>query len=195
EPAPPAHQDALPGRRCVKLLKRTAKDSDPLTATPAKPPATTGDDRQALLPGALAALAGLLLATLLIGFNLNGNGQQQQQQLIEAWGGSQASALQQAQLQLQADTRAAAGDPALLAALQSGDRELIASAEGRLQHWQGVVDAHLNLPARAALNVDRRGPMNFAALDMLRRLENGQQPAIEAYKVGERWLAYSAAPL
>src|SRR5690606_29330169 len=81
------------------------------------------------------------------------------------------------------------------AALQSGDRSQIGAAERGLQHWQGVVDAHINLPARAALDVGRSGPMNFAALDMLRRLENGQQPAIEAYKVGERWLAYSVAPL
>ncbi len=177
-------------------LKRAAKDTDSLiAAAPAKPAAKVGNDQQALLPGAIAALGGLLLAGALIAFNLNGSGQQQQRQLIEAWGGSQASALQQAQLQLQADTQAAAADPSLLIALQSGDRNLVASAERSLQHWQGVVDAHLNLPSRAALDVGRSGPMNFAALDMLRRLENGQTPAVEAYKVGERWLVYSAAPL
>ncbi|MBD9427061.1 phosphomannomutase/phosphoglucomutase [Pseudomonas sp. PDM15] len=177
-------------------LKRAAKDTDSLiAATPAKPTAKVGNDQQALLPGAIAALGGLLLAGALIAFNLNGSGQQQQKQLIEAWGGSQASALQQAQLQLQADTQAAAADPSLLVALQSGDRNLVASAERGLQHWQGLVDAHLNLPGRASLDVGRSGPMNFAALDMLRRLENGQTPAVEAYKVGERWLVYSAAPL
>ena len=177
-------------------LKRAAKDNDSLiAAAPAKPAAKVGNDQQALLPGTIAALGGLLLAGVLIAFNLNGSGQQQQQQLIEAWGGSQASALQQAQLQLQADTQAAAADPSLLIALQSGDRNLVASAERSLQHWQGVVDAHLNLPGRASLDVGRSGPMNFAALDMLRRLENGQTPAVEAYKVGERWLVYSAAPL
>lgn len=177
-------------------LKRAAKDTDSLiAATPGKPAAKVGNDQQALLHGAIAALGGLLLAGALVAFNLSGSGQQQQRQLIEAWGGSQASALQQAQLQLQADTRAAAADPSLLTALQSGDRNLIASAERSLQHWQGVVDAHLNLPGRASLDVGRSGPMNFAALDMLRRLENGQTPAVEAYKVGERWLVYSAAPL
>src|SRR5690606_12703161 len=90
---------------------------------------------------------------------------------------------------------AAAADPSLLTALQSGDRSQIVNAERSLQHWQGVVDAHLNLPGRASLDVGRSGPMNFAALDMLRRVENGQTPAVEAYKVGERWLAYSAAAL
>jgi phosphomannomutase/phosphoglucomutase len=176
-------------------LKRATKDSDPLIATPAKPAAKANNDQKALLPGAIAAFGGLLLAAALIAFSLNGSDKQQQQQLVEAWGGSQASALQQAQLQLQADTQAAAADPSLLTALQSGDRSLIASAERSLQHWQGVVDAHLNLPGRASLDVGRSGPMNFAALDMLRRLENGQTPAIEAYKVGERWLAYSTAAL
>ena len=177
-------------------LKRTGKtrDHDSLI-THNKAAAKSGNDQQALLPGAIAVLGGLLLAGALIGYSLLGSGQQQQQQLLEAWGSSQAGALQQAQQQLQADTLAAARDPALLAALQSGDHEQIGNAERGLQHWQGVVDAHINLPGRAALAVGRSGPMNFAALDMLRRLENGQQPAIEAYRIGERWLAYSAAPL
>ncbi len=176
-------------------FKRATKDTAPLVDTAPAKPARAGNDQKALLPGAIAALGGLILAGALIGFGLNGSGQARQQQLVEAWGSGQAGALQQAQRQLQADTLAAANDPALLAALQSDDRSLIGVAERGLQHWQGVVDAHINLPARASLDVGRTGPMNFAALDMLRRLENGQQPAIEAYRVGERWLAYSAAPL
>ena len=82
-------------------LKRAAKDNEPLiAAAPAKPAATTGNDSQALLPGAIVALGGLVLACALLGFGLSGSGKQQQQQLVEAWGGSQASALQQAQQQL-----------------------------------------------------------------------------------------------
>ena len=132
----------------IALLAATgsayAKDEPkkPAAATAAKPAAKTGNDSQALLPGAIAALGGLVLACALLGFGLSGSGKQQQQQLVEAWGGSQASALQQAQQQLLADTQAAANDPALLAALQSGDRSLIGTAERGLQHWQGVVDAH-----------------------------------------------------
>ncbi len=180
----------------MKLLKRSTKDNQQPISAPSTPSASkAGNDQQALLPGALAALGGILLAGALLAVTLRGNDQQQQQALIQAWGGSQASALQQAQLQLQADTQAAASDPALLAALQTGDREQIAAAERSLQHWQGVVDAHINAPGRAVLDVGRSGPMNFAALDILRRLENGQNPAVEAYKIGERWLAYSAAPL
>ncbi|MBD9413669.1 phosphomannomutase/phosphoglucomutase [Pseudomonas sp. PDM16] len=180
----------------MKLLKRTAKDNDQsLTAPAAKPARQTGNDQKALVPGVIAAMVGLTLAGALIAFNFNDSSKQHQKQLIDAWGSSQASALNQAQLQLQADTQAAAKNPALLAALQSGDRNLVTAAERSLQHWEGVVDAHLNLPRRAALDIGRTGPMNFAALDMLQRLENGQKPAVEAYKAGERWLAYSAAPI
>ncbi|MBC9252860.1 phosphomannomutase [Pseudomonas alcaligenes] len=180
----------------MKLFKRSAKDTSATLVTPSDSPSSRpGNDHKVLLPGALAALAGLLAAGLLLGFSLAGNAQKQQTQLIEAWGGSQASALQQALLQLQADTQAAAANPALIAAVQSGDLEQIGAAERSQQHWQGVIDVHLNAPGRASLNVGRQGPMNFAALDLLRRLENGQVPAPEAYKIGERWLVYSAAIL
>ncbi|VXB11489.1 Phosphomannomutase [Pseudomonas sp. 8AS] len=178
----------------MKLFKRTAKDdASPIPASPATP--APGNSRQALLPGALVALGGLLAAALLLWLSLNGSDRQQQQQLVQAWGGSQASALQHALQQLQADTQAVAGNPALLEALHSGDRSLIAAAERSQQHWQGVVDVHLNAPGRASLDIGRNGPMNFAALDLLRRLENGQVPAAEAYRIGERWLVYSAAAL
>ena len=179
----------------MKLSKRSKEKQQPISAPAEQPASKAGNDQQALLPGALAALGGVVLAGVLLAFTLGGQEQQQQQALVQAWGSSQANALQQAQRQLQADTQAAASDPALLIALQSADREQIAAAERSLQHWQGVVDAHLNGPGRAVLDVGRSGPMNFAALDMLRRLENGQAPAMEAYKIGERWLVYSAAPL
>ncbi|MWV14628.1 phosphomannomutase/phosphoglucomutase [Pseudomonas sp. L-22-4S-12] len=178
----------------MKLFKRTAKDdASPIPVSPAAP--APGTSRQALLPGALVALGGLLAAALLLWLSLNGSDRQQQQQLVQAWGSSQASALQHALQQLQADTQAVAGNPALLEALRSGDRSLIAAAERSQQHWQGVVDVHLNAPGRASLDIGRNGPMNFAALDLLRRLENGQVPAAEAYRIGERWLVYSAAAL
>lgn len=179
----------------MKLSKRSKEKQQPISAPVEQPTSKTGNDQQALLPGTLAALGGIVLAGVLLAITLGGHEQQQQQALVQAWGSSQANALQQAQQQLQADTQAAASNPALLAALQSADREQIVAAERSLQHWQGVVDAHLNGPGRAVLDVGRSGPMNFAALDMLRRLENGQAPAMEAYKIGERWLVYSAAPL
>ncbi|EDO29342.1 predicted protein, partial [Nematostella vectensis] len=72
---------------------------------------------------------------------------------------------------------------------------LLTTLERNLTYWSGVVDAHLNARGQAVQDMGRSAPMNFAALDMLRRAENGQTPAPEAYKVGQRWLVYSAAPL
>ena len=149
-----------------------------------------------LLPGALAATLGVVLAGALLWVMAVSPAQQlQQQQLTQAWGATQAAALQQALKQLSADTIAAARNPELSQALQSGDETQLRSAEAGLRYWSGVVDAQLNLTGQAVPDSSRTAPMNFAALDMLRRLETGQAPAVEAYRVGERWLAYSVAPV
>ena len=180
----------------MKLFKRTTKDapsSAPHKATPHR-----ADKRIAntLLPGLLAAASGLLLAAGLLWFGPLSSAQQQyRQQLSQAWGGSQAAALQQALKQLAADTRAAARNPQLLQALHSQDSDQLRAAERSLGYWDGVVDVHLNARGQALQDMSRAAPMNFAALDLLRRVENGQTPAAEAYKVGQRWLVYSAAPL
>ncbi|RJG14355.1 phosphomannomutase/phosphoglucomutase [Pseudomonas cavernicola] len=177
---------------------RTAEDADKPTLPSA--PATTRAGQEhglsALLPGLGTALVGLVAAAAVLWLGLFNNIQQQAQtQLSEAWGGSQAAALQQALRQLSADTQTAARNPQLLQALQSQDNEQLWSAERSLSYWDGVVDAHLNLPGQATQNASRAAPMNFAALDLLRRAEDGQSPAPEAYKIGLRWLVYSAAPL
>jgi phosphomannomutase/phosphoglucomutase len=185
----------------MKLFKRTAKDADGVTASaqltsaPADAKAAKNSPN-ALLPGVLAALVGIILAGALLWFGpLNSAYQQQLQQLSQAWGGGQATVLQKALQQLSADTQAAARNPQLLQALQSQDINQIRAAERNLTYWSGVVDAHLNARGQAVQDMGRSAPMNFAALDMLRRAENGQTPAPEAYKVGQRWLVYSAAPL
>lgn len=182
----------------MKLFMRTAEDTDKLTLPSA--PATTRAGQEhglsTLLPGLGTALVGLVAAAAVLWLGLFNNIQQQAQtQLGEAWGGSQAAALQQALRQLSADTQTAARNPQLLQALQSQDNEQLRSAERSLSYWDGVVDAHLNLPGQATQNASRAAPMNFAALDLLRRAEDGQSPAPEAYKIGLRWLVYSAAPL
>ncbi|SDH20175.1 phosphomannomutase / phosphoglucomutase [Pseudomonas flavescens] len=149
-----------------------------------------------LLPGALAATLGLVLASALLWVTAVSPAQQvQQQQLSRAWGESQAASVQQALRQLSADTIAAARNPVLSQALQSGDQGQLRNAENGLRYWSAVVDAQLNLTGQAIPDNTRTAPMNFAALDMLRRLESGQAPAVEAYRVGERWLAYSVAPV
>jgi phosphomannomutase/phosphoglucomutase len=184
----------------MKLFKRTAKDADPATPSaelaasvaPQKPKRDLND----LLPGLAAALAGIALAGALLWFGpLSNANQVHLQQLSQAWGGSQATVMQKALQQLAADTQAAARNPQLLLALQSQDIAQVRAAERNLTYWHGVVDAHLNARGQAIQDMSRIAPMNFAALDMLRRVESGQTPPPEAYKVGQRWLVYSAAPL
>ncbi|WP_439886749.1 phosphomannomutase/phosphoglucomutase [Pseudomonas sp. MBLB4123] len=179
----------------MKLFKRTAKDAQP-SATPRGGNGAGQRPLAALLPGLLAVVTGLFLAAGLLWFGVLASTQHQQhQQLTQAWGGGQAATLQLALKQLASDSRSAARNPQLLEVLQSQDRELIRTAERSLGHWAGVVDAHLNPRGQARQDMDREAPMNFAALDLLRRVENGQIPAAEAYKIGERWLVYSAAPV
>jgi phosphomannomutase/phosphoglucomutase len=185
----------------MKRFKRTAKDADTVTtsahlASSDAKAKSTPSSLNGLLPGLLVAFIGIALGGALLWFGpLNSANQQQLLQLSQAWGGGQATVMQKALQQLSADTHAAARNPQLLQALQSQDTTQIRAAERNLTYWYGVVDAHLNARNQAVQDMNRSAPMNFAALDMLRRVENGQTPAPEAYKVGQRWLVYSAAPL
>jgi phosphomannomutase/phosphoglucomutase len=187
----------------MTFYPRTAKATAALdvSAAPGKPnnsstaSSSRSLDLQTLLPGLGAVLGGLLLAGGLLWFGLSSAQQQQQAQLSHAWASSQASALQQALEQLAADTQAAAANPQLLLALNSQQPAQLSQAEAGLTHWNGVVAAHLNAPGQARQDPSGLAPLNFAALDMLRRVEAGQAPAPEAFKVGSRWLVYSTAAL
>ncbi len=183
----------------MKLFKRAAKDelsNEIIKQAAAKASSNKQNALEALKPGLLAAIIGLALAGCVLWFGMLDSAQQQQHQaLSRAWGESQATALQQALKQLAADTQAAAQNPQLIEALQSADISQIRAAERSLKYWNGVVDAQLNLRGQAVQDMGRTAPMNFAALDLLRRVENGQTPAVEAYKVGQQWLVYSVAPL
>ena len=180
----------------MKLFKRNAKEADtPASPAPASKSAAAKPALGPLLPGLLAALIGTGAGGALLWFAEDSSKQARQSELVQAIGSSQAAAVQQALKKLQADSLAAARNPALLQALQSGDSLQISEAERRLGYWDGVIDAHLNRRGEAVQNATRAAPMNFAGLDMLRRAESGQQPAVEAYRVGQRWLAYSAVTL
>ncbi len=181
----------------MKLFKRTAKEVDSAASLVANPPKrkATSLSPGALLPGLLAALIGVGAGGALLWFADSTSSQARQTELTQALGSNQATAVQQALKQLQADSLAAARNPQLLQALQSGDSLQISEAERSLGYRDGVIDAHLNRRGEAVQDTSRTAPMNFAGLDMLRRAESGQQPAVEAYRVGERWLAYSAVAL
>jgi phosphomannomutase/phosphoglucomutase len=181
----------------VKLFKRSAKEADTAASlVPSEPRSKAAKPSLGqLLPGLLAALIGTGAAGALLWFADSSSNQARQAELAQALGSNQAAAVQQALKQMQADSLAAARNPELLQALQSGDSLQLGEAERRLGYWDGVIDAHLNRRGEAVQNTSRAAPMNFAGLDMLRRAESGQQPAVEAYRVGQRWLAYSAVAL
>ncbi|MGE6192372.1 phosphomannomutase/phosphoglucomutase [Stutzerimonas stutzeri] len=177
----------------MALFKRTAKDSGVLNpaSTRTKPAGVT---IKPLLGGLASGLIGLGAAAALLWLGLQNAQQQQQAQLSQAWGQSQAGALQQALRQQRAETQALV-DRQQLADVLRGDAERRRDAEQRLLQLPGVVDVHLNIRGRAVPDTNRPGPLNFAALDLLQRVEAGQSPAPEAYKVDNRWLLYSAVPL
>ncbi|HCT6908920.1 TPA: phosphomannomutase/phosphoglucomutase, partial [Pseudomonas aeruginosa] len=181
----------------MKLFQRTAKDGNELgdLLEPEKKPRKAASERadgKDLLPGIGASLLGVAAAGALLWFGVfGGAGEAQQRQLDAAWAEGQAGALRQALQQLAADTRTAAASPLALEALQSGDAARIEAAQRSLLAWDGVVDAHLNAPGQATQDNDSPGPVSFAALDILHRVESGQNVVAEAYKVGQRWLLYS----
>ena len=172
----------------MKLFRRSDKNSN----SNAEPRASATRDLRELLPGLIPGLIGLALAAgLLWGLMQYGN-QRLQEQLIGTWSETQSQALQKALQQLRTDTLAAAGDPAVVEALRSQDPQQLRELERRLSYRAGVVDVHLSLRGRATQNTSREAPINFAALDLLRRAEFGQAPAPEAYRIGQRWLIYHA---
>ncbi|KPC07781.1 phosphomannomutase/phosphoglucomutase [Pseudomonas syringae] len=148
----------------------------------------------ALAPGLVPAAVGLIIAVVLVWVALM-TGPRQQDQLVQAWGGSQASAVSLALLQINADTQAAASSAALVQALQSNDASARVAAQERVTRWGGLSGARLY--PKGLADVDTQGvlPVSFATLDMLNKVAQGEGVAPEARKVGERWLIYSAAPV
>lgn len=186
----------------MKLFQRTAKDSTELpdlvpAEKAARKPATQVDFKP-LLTSAGITVAGVAAASALLWFSLFGQADRTHvAQLSSAWSESQGGALRQSLNLLAADSRAMAGAPELLPALQSNDPVRISTLEKSLTqgHLDGLVDVHLNGNGQAVQDTSRAGPLNYAALDMLHRVESGQTVAPEAYKIGNRWLVYSPIAL
>ncbi|MDG9858065.1 phosphomannomutase/phosphoglucomutase [Pseudomonas nitroreducens] len=186
----------------MKLFQRTAKDSADLPElVPAEKPVRGSPpkvDLKPLLPSLILTVGGVVAASALLWFSLFGQADKAHvTQLSNAWSESQAGALRQSLNLLAADSRAMAGDPQLLPTLQSNDPTRIAALEKALTqgHLDGLVDVHLNANGQAVQDTTRPGPLNYAALDMLHRVESGQAVAPEAYKVRTRWLVYNPIAL
>lgn len=177
----------------MKGIKRSAKAGN--GAEQQELP-SSNEAARPLLPGLKIALGGLLLAAVLLWFGILAPSQQfLRSQLAQSAGAMAGSQLSQATSGLVALTDAAALDPALLKALRAPDGSAVKAAESSLHYLPGLVDAQLNLRDAAQPLTDRAAPLNFSALDLIRRAERGTRPAPEAYKVGQRWLVYSVAPL
>nr|WP_319941624.1 phosphomannomutase/phosphoglucomutase [Pseudomonas californiensis] len=149
---------------------------------------------KAISPGLVPAALGLLAAAAVVWFSLS-NGPHQQDRLIQAWGNSQASAVNLALKQISADTQAAASNPLLVQALQGNDPSALGAAQGRLTRWDSLAGARLNPVGIASVDPQGSLPITFATLDMLNKAAQGEAVAPEARKTGERWLIYSAAPV
>ncbi|MBC3951658.1 phosphomannomutase/phosphoglucomutase [Pseudomonas folii] len=147
-----------------------------------------------LAPGIFPALIALIIAGALVYLALTSN-PQGRQHLEQAWGGTQASAVALALKQIGAETQAAARDPALLQALQSGNPSLIDEAQNRMRFRDGVLGARLNPLGMSDIGSQGGLPVSFSTLDMLNKVTRGEEPVPEARAVGERWMIYSAAPL
>ncbi len=175
----------------MKGIKRTAKANPRPETTDA---AGKDSNLSVASPGLLPSLIGLMAAAVLVWLGLLSQ-PQEREQLIQAWGSSQAGAVNKALRQINAETQAAAMDPALAQALQSNNPSLIEAAQNQLRYRESVVGARLN---SLDLNtVDNQGalPVSFATLDMLTKASKGEMPAPEARKVGDNWVIYSVAPL
>ncbi|SEJ73953.1 phosphomannomutase / phosphoglucomutase [Pseudomonas linyingensis] len=148
--------------------------------------------RTRLLPVAVGSLLGLLAGGGLLLHAGQQVASENQRQLIDAWASDQLAALQLGLQRLARDTQNAARDPELLAALVGDAEQRAQAAANLLQHRRELVDVQLHVRGGAQLDETRAAPLNFAALDLLRRAEQGAPPPVEAYRIGSRWLLYSA---
>ncbi|TWI57595.1 phosphomannomutase/phosphoglucomutase [Pseudomonas duriflava] len=168
----------------MKRAKRTAQAARPAQTVPVS-----------LLPSLALALIvaflALALLWLLVFVPLREDIHAHQRQ---AWGQAQAAMVSQAVRQLDARAQATAAEPMVIQALGQSNEELRLSAEQILKHG-GLVDAHLVRASTNQPDENRPGPLNFAALDLLRRAELGQPAPPEAYRIDQKWLVYVAAPV
>ncbi|CDF86968.1 Phosphomannomutase/phosphoglucomutase [Pseudomonas knackmussii B13] len=184
----------------MKLFQRTAKDTAELPEVSMPKVARSGPgarpELKSLLPAFGVSVLGVAAAGALLWGTLFGSAEQtHRQQLAGAWAESQAGSLRQALAQLAADTRAMASNPDLLPALSDPTRSHALESTLAHGHMDGLLDVYLNANGAATQDANRPGPLNYAALDMLHRVEMGQSVAPEAYRNGQRWLVYSATAL
>lgn len=148
-----------------------------------------------IAPSLILALAGILIASAVIWLNQSSQQQQHAEELMATWGSAYTAAINQHLAFIQADTKSAADNPRLAQALQDSNPIAKRNVERSLVHRSSAVDAFLNPLGQTTQDHKRNAPINFAALDLLKRAEHGPQPWPEALQIEQRWLLYSAAKL
>ncbi len=137
------------------------------------------------------AVMGLAVATVLVGFGLPSPSPDTVfRSMARMAGASQAVVLQKHIAVVVAETDGAAHRPEVAQATHTPGALLPS-----LSYLPGLVDAYVAGKGQAALDSNRPSPINFVTLDLIRQVESGKRPALQAQKVGERWLVYSLAPI
>lgn len=148
-----------------------------------------------VIPSLILAIIGVLLASALIWRAQSTQQHEQHTALMTTWGTAYTAAINQRLRLIQEETKSAAANPNLAQSAQLNEPSAKRQAERSLLHRTATVDAYLKPLGQALQDPNRDAPINFAALDLLRRAENGPQPRPEALHIGSRWLLYSAAKL
>lgn len=175
----------------MKLFKRKAKDAPAASANPSR----NATGQSTLLPGALAVVVSVAIAGAILWFMaLDGQRHTQRQALAAIWADSQAGALRQVLAAAHDDLQQTARQAELRNALNEGP-DAILRQEQRLSTVPGAVSMRLFPRGAAAQDNSAPAPIGYAALDLIRRAEAGERPTAEAYRVGERWLVYSASAI
>ena len=93
------------------------------------------------------------------------------------------------------DLEAVATNPSTSQALVADSPAQIVKLERELAYRAHMLDAYVIAKGRAQTNEHRAAPINFAALDLIKRTERGEAPAPEIYRIGQRWVIYQARPV
>ncbi|GGE36283.1 hypothetical protein GCM10007421_07630 [Halopseudomonas oceani] len=152
---------------------------------------TTGLPATAL-PIALSVV-GIAAAAAVLWIALGSYATKRTSELEASYAHQQVSALNQALAQLDRDLTRIAANPQLQVTL---DQQQSTPLE-RLLRYHGADTLAVYTHARGGAEriEDDQAPLNFAALDMIRRAEHDLPVPIEAHKIGNRWLIYGVKPL
>ncbi|WP_341709015.1 phosphomannomutase/phosphoglucomutase [Halopseudomonas sp.] len=162
----------------MKLTRKTSSNAPGLPATG--------------LPIALS-LTGIAAAAAVLWITLGDYATQRTNELVASYAQQQVSAINLSLAQLDRDLERVAANPQLQVTLERNDSTPLQ----RLLRYHGAdtLAIYTNAINRAERVENEQAPLNFAALDMIRRAEHDLPVPVEAHKVGNRWLMYGVKPL